>query len=213
MTPDELEYCKLTGYLEREYSVEWEDAQGNRWRKHAQIINLGRADRIPPADPDAALGLDGLDLDGNPQRVPQKRTQELLERITDALADKPMNVRQIAHATGQTVDRIKGILRDHRDGIVVVARGAWGKVYGLPGRTYDLTQHTPTLQRIVAHLAAHGPATVLDLADALGVHKTTVSVTLTRFAGDAVRMVGEQAANGQGGAPRQIWDITERAAA
>jgi hypothetical protein len=44
------EYDNLTGYLTREYSVEWEDSSGTRWRKTCTVINLGRPDRGVPVD-------------------------------------------------------------------------------------------------------------------------------------------------------------------
>lgn len=46
------EYDNLTGYVDRTYSVEWEDAHGNTWRKTCTVINLGRPDRGIPVDPD-----------------------------------------------------------------------------------------------------------------------------------------------------------------
>lgn len=46
------EYAKLTGYVSRQYAVEWEDENGNTWRKTCTVINLGRPDRGIPVDPD-----------------------------------------------------------------------------------------------------------------------------------------------------------------
>lgn len=58
------EYEKLTGYVSRQYAVEWEDANGNTWRKTCTVINLGRPDRGIPVDPDEMIE--------NVERLPRK---------------------------------------------------------------------------------------------------------------------------------------------
>jgi hypothetical protein len=52
------EYDNLTGYLTKEYTTEWQDSSGTRWRKTCRIINLGRPDRGVPVDPEEAIAFD-----------------------------------------------------------------------------------------------------------------------------------------------------------
>lgn len=59
------EYDNLTGRVVRQYCVEWEDEQGNRWRKVCQVIDLGRPDRGIVVDPDAAIAYEPWE-DGKP---------------------------------------------------------------------------------------------------------------------------------------------------
>jgi len=57
------DYDKLTGYVTHRYAREWTDSSGTRWRKVTTVINLGKADRVAPADPDAQMGAERLAYD------------------------------------------------------------------------------------------------------------------------------------------------------
>lgn len=68
------DYDKFSGYVTKTYTVEWEDSSGTRWRKTCQVINLGRPDRVPPADPDALMGAERLSYEG--ERPNQRKRDE-----------------------------------------------------------------------------------------------------------------------------------------
>lgn len=65
------EYARLTGYVSDQYAVEWEDENGNLWRKTCTVINLGRPDRGVPVDPDEAIKSERWPKDYR-QRIPRK---------------------------------------------------------------------------------------------------------------------------------------------
>jgi hypothetical protein len=48
-------YDNLTGYVTDNYTYEWTDKRGTRWRKQVTVINLGRPDTVTPADGEAHI--------------------------------------------------------------------------------------------------------------------------------------------------------------
>ena len=128
MTEAELEYCTMAGYVTQEYSIEWDDAAGTRWRKVSRIINLGRADRDIRPDPDAAMVVEGPGGIGDPVFAKQPKTERLLAQVRDLLAVRPMTAMEIARMANCTVDRAKGLIRNHPEEFRVVKRtraGCW----------------------------------------------------------------------------------------
>lgn len=72
------EYDGLTGYVTAQYTVNWQDTNGIRWRKVCTVINLGRPDRgIPADDVDAAMKPERLPL--TPAKRPQKKGKRTAE--------------------------------------------------------------------------------------------------------------------------------------
>lgn len=169
------------------------------WKvKHrVTVFDFGKRP-IDAANPDAVIAGDGTDVDGNPfrQRKPAAKTELLLDRIYELLARKPLNARQLAHETGETVGRIQGILREYKAGLVVLRRGTWGNIYGLEGQNYATPLVSPLMQAIISHLRTHGPTSTPDLCEALQADKTKVQNAIATYPG-MVEAVGTARARGK----------------
>lgn len=174
-----------------------------------EILDFGKPPRVV-VDPDLLIADEGTDTDGNVRQVRrQAKTQELLAHIYELLAAKPQNVRELAHATGQTPDRIKGILRELPPDIAVLHKGTWGNVYGLVGVDYRTPLYSPTMQRIVEYIRQHGSATVPELSEALGTHKANIQKALATYP-DVLRQAGTRRAQGEAGGKRSIvWELNK----
>lgn len=194
-------YDAMRGRIVQQYTVTGITDDGWVVRHTRTVLDFGR---VPPptVDPNEAIG----DLsDDSPDRKPQAKTVPLLESIYDALSEQPMNARQLAHATGATVNRIQAILRDHSTGLVILAKCAWGHVYGLEGCDYPPV-YSATMQRIVDYLREHGPTSTPDLCAALNMHKPSIFEAIRKHPG-AVVEAGTQAAQGTGGKRALVWDV------
>lgn len=179
---------------------------GWKIRHCIQVIDFGKPPR-QVVDPDALLELEPGVEETRPATRRQRKTEQLLARIYDLLADKAMNARELAHATEQTVDRVNGVLRDLPAEVVVLRRGTWGNVYGLAGKDYTTPPLSPLMQRIVDHLRTHGPTATPDLCAALDALKASVQQTLVAYP-DVVRQVGKRRNAGRnGGRPAAVWDV------
>lgn len=189
------EYDSLTGYVVKEYTVEWTDRDGTRYRKHAQIINLGRPDRGIPVDPDALLERVEIDQEHVPterkklweanKKRKEERDRVLAEKIQAYLQEHgPKFASHIARGLGcNSINRVLGVLR-RRDDLFVCSkknRNRW-RLVGQPDRVDVTPQPTPIMKRIREVLETHGPLSAKDITERLGVKsQDNVALSLRRF--------------------------------
>lgn len=184
------EYGELSGYLEREYSIEWQDEAGNTWRKTCTVINLGRPDRGVPVDPDEAMeSEDGLFSDENSQmadawRARHQRKLEndaiLVERLREAFVKYgPMTTTRMANKVNLKRARVKDLVKNHPDIF---------KFFGGTERTWGLLHQempavvkrkvTPLMIAARELLLERGPMTAPEVANALGKYQTSIHNSL-----------------------------------
>ena len=211
------EYDNMSGYLERRYSVEWEDAQGTLWRKTCTVINLGRPDRGTPVNPDEAMETDdGLFRDEHSQmadawkaRREQKIANDaiLVERLRAAYAKHgPMTSSRIAGKVHLKQARVAELLRSRPD--LFQFFGGFDRAWGLLDQEY-----TPVAKKKVTQLMLdirgllleRGPMTSPAIADVLGKYPTSVHNSLKNH-GDWFVGVGTQPIQGNRPATR-IWGL------
>jgi hypothetical protein len=185
------EFDNLTGYVTKEYTTEWVDPSGTRWRKRCQIINLGRPDRGIVVDPEEAIADEGIDPDGEPRkrRKMQRRTLDLTLKMNDLLQVKPMTAREMAQALDIPIRRMDGYLRDHGSSYAVVGKTMNEFVYGMPGVVYK-DAHLGRMDKVRAHLREHGPSTIGQMIAALGIMKTTLVQHMQKHEGTVYTRLG-----------------------
>ncbi|MCC7196416.1 MAG: hypothetical protein IT356_12755 [Gemmatimonadaceae bacterium] len=140
------DYDKLTGYVTDQYAREWTDSSGTRWRKVTTVINLGKADRVRPVDPDEAMQPDHTFRErfapaaamAGKQRAKAQRSALLVEKITAAFAEHgPMCAYDVAVIVGVAGATALNVLRAHREQFEFF--GGKAARWGLPGQTITPT--------------------------------------------------------------------------
>lgn len=166
------EFDSLTGYVTGNYSYEWTDKRGTRWRKQVTVTNLGRPDRGIPVDPDAAMTPDYWREELPRERKPHDMTGAKLEMMREVLRGRPCKLSDLVELTGLTLGTIKHLLAYHKSNFVVLTQYEDGALYGLAGQDYSPILHG-SMPRIVEYLRANGPSTVAQILRDCGmIHKT-----------------------------------------
>lgn len=134
------EYDNLTGYIDHEYSIEWTDADGTKWRTIVTVINLGRPDRGEPVDPDAAMVSEDwgererlgyteslADAREAHRQVARQRHAQIQMKVVEYLmARGPMNCNEMASDIGVSKNTLMPHLRQ-REGSAYVQVGYSGR--------------------------------------------------------------------------------------
>lgn len=184
------EYDSMTGYVERTYSVEWEDSSGTRWRKTCQVINLGRPDRGIPVDPDEAMTPEefGVGKHLGPAIAKMKenkreRDQVILERARAYLAEHgPHSGQQLGKALGVGAQRVRYVLRGNRQ--VFQYLGGQQQLWGVVGKVYKREpqrRYTPKFYAIVEALRQHGPQTTREIGKRVYSEPTSILNLLKNY--------------------------------
>lgn len=136
------EYDNLTGYVVKEYTMEWTGEDGTRWRKTCTVINLGKPDRSIPVDPDKVMNeQEPLAFRRNPgvaERLAREREERKAARHAIFVEQiRTFLVEHGPHTARKTCDKLKipqyavlEVLREHRDIFTPLGgnRSAWGVV-------------------------------------------------------------------------------------
>lgn len=122
-----VEYDSLSGYVTKEYVSEWTGADGTRYRKVCQIINLGRPDRGVPVDPDKELQYEPLETEDKSCdqnraamiAVKEKKAARdvvLIAQMQEALREHgPLSGTYLAKHLGVSQQRVLQLLRRNRE--------------------------------------------------------------------------------------------------
>lgn len=184
-------YDHLTGYVTGNYTSEWTDKSGTRWRTHTTIINLGKPDRgIPVDDPDAAMRPEPLPYvrpvlstsrRGNMIANAEKRHAEAM-RLFKAymLQHGPAPVTDLLGVTEWTT---RESVRVHLNLFPDVYRQFHGSLWGLHG------QEPPRVEKVYSGLPAQiratllefGPMTANDVAAQLDCQRAPCRVVFSHY--------------------------------
>jgi len=182
------DYDKLSGYVTGQYTTEWTDRGGTRWRTTVEIINLGKADRVQPVDPDASLGREHLGYDSAKvaaameamRQQTEARNVILVEKMQQHLAvSGPLSAYALGRAIGVAGARVLRVLRQSQD--MFVFFGGIDARWGVAGQTHTTPKQkkiTPLMKALRAELLASGPTSAGDLAKALQRDQTSVAHSL-----------------------------------
>jgi hypothetical protein len=201
------DYDTLRGRVVAHHEVVGITLDGWKVRHEVTVIDFAKPEPVKLVDRDALIADEGTNPDGHARRDRGKRTQETLMLIRAMLTEKPLNTVEIAAALGETVNRIKNLLRNHPSGFVVVASGITGFVYGLENHTYPKPYYPPAMQRIVDYLKAHGPSTTPEICEALDIWKDTLWRTVRAYPG-VIHVVGQQTRK-SGKRAAHVWGLAD----
>jgi len=139
------DYDKFTGYVTDQYTREWTDSSGTRWRKVTTVINLGKADRVRPVDPEAQMGAERLSVRDNTastskaqaawRAAARLRDEAMLGEVRSYLQQYgPSHVAAIRNDLGYTQTTLGLFLKRH-NGSVFCRVGKVGNapIWGLVG--------------------------------------------------------------------------------
>lgn len=186
----DVDYSAFRGRLVGQYTVERHDERRNcTIRTTYEVIDIGRADPLPPADPDAQLGIEPWEADSEPfvtavrgkKDALAERDGLLMASVKAHLADYgESSVRIIAENVGASSNAVTNHLRKHT-GVYVYLGGPRG-LWGLVGVEYGLSPSLPQYVYVFrAALQKHGPMTVAELCRVTGIMRGSATVGMARF--------------------------------
>jgi hypothetical protein len=173
------EYDSLTGYLERTYTVEWEDSSGTRWRKTCQVINLGRPDRgvvVPPDDEQD----DNTDAVERLRQEKLKRDQATLDQLQQILTERgPLSSYKLAKILKRGRFGLVDLMRYRSD--VFEHRQKPSSCWALVGQPVEERSYvSPVVEDVRRVLIEHGPMIGAHIADHVGRSRPYVSELLNK---------------------------------
>jgi hypothetical protein len=182
------EYDNLTGYVTKEYTMEWTDRQGTRWRKTCRIINLGRPDRGIPVDPDEAMTPEQFEIAANVQatmavqrEAKAARAALLVGQVQECIQQHgAQSASACAKRLGVSILRVADTFKAHPE--LFRSLGRKDNAFGLVGVEYA---PPPRIRHrsVVAlrdFLMVHGPSTAPQAAGRLKKKGNFLSHTMKR---------------------------------
>jgi hypothetical protein len=206
------EFDNLTGYLTKEYTTEWQDSSGTRWRKTCRIINLGRPDRGVPVDSDEAMTPEPLEVSKATHasivaRAEQRagRDAALVERVRACIKKHgAMSATALGGRLKVARERAARVLNDNPS--VFRPLGWNDKSWGLVGVEY---KEKRTIHKGVNeardYLLKHGPSTAPDVSRAMG-HVGNSMSHLFKHHPDLFCVVSIRPASGRI-SPTPVWGV------
>lgn len=211
------EFDSLTGYVTANYTYEWQDKRGTRWRKQVIVTNLGRPDRGIPVDPDVLIADEYMPVGKGAQMearyraslaaTQERRHGEVLRALGAYMAEHgPAKLQALLPVTGWRDDQT---LTEHLrmfPGVYLCYRLV-PQVWGLHGQTYvpqggERSVHT----RIWDALLEHGPQTATELSKRVGSAVSSCNNTLRNDKG--VTFVRVAMRPGEFcGTPAAVWGL------
>lgn len=188
------DYDKLSGYVTRQYQVEWTDTNGTRWRKTCTTINLGKADPVSPVDPDAQMGAESLNydrsasLDAAYEQVriltEQRKQRAHIALVAHLQAHGPQTIEALLGLTEwEIVATLRNYMRSQPAVFVRLYKSP--AVWGLVGQTY-----TPALKDLKPPkgawiirdvLVERGPMTQREIQAATGLSRSFVQACVAEW--------------------------------
>lgn len=185
------QYDRMTGRVTHRHEIVGMTLDGWKVRHIVEVIDLGRAAAVTPADPDAQLA-DEFCADFSPHIVnaltsirenKAERQRRLRDEIVATLREHgPASANTITERLGNgAFARVLDTLRRNPQTFEFV--GGQFKVWGLPGQAYTrqvIKLGSKLRNALLEALGAHGPQTARELWERLGGDLTSISKCLLR---------------------------------
>lgn len=210
------EFDSLTGYVTGQYTTEWQDKEGTRWRTTVTIVNLGKPDRGIYRDPDAMIDKPETLVEESTwrQSIAANRTRRLSDwhkRLVAYLEQNgPTDFRTLARGIGvRDLESLRRYLRSESDTFLRY----WDRpvVWGLFGQTWKPQEASTSGMGVMAIEVAirkYGPMTVSELVEKTSLTSTWIDRAIQRNK-DTFTRVGYVRVPAR--RPTSIWGLVEEA--